>query len=157
VRKRLIASPEGDHAASAAEWIDVERCARVELTSEDSAYPIESALRVTDERGWRALEPGPQRIRFLFDRPTCIRGIHLVFHENEIGRTQEFSLHCTSEEGATREILRQQYTFSPPTTTCEVEDYEVTLAGVDSIELRLIPDINGNDVHASLSRWLLTC
>jgi hypothetical protein len=49
-----------------------------------------------------------------------------------------------------REILRQQYTFSPPGATREVEDYTVNLDGVTALELTIVPDISGGDARASL-------
>src|SRR5688572_759029 len=50
-------------------WLDLARLARVEVTSEDPAYPIEWALVPGAGSGWRAAEPGPQVIRLRFDVP----------------------------------------------------------------------------------------
>ena len=44
-------------------WLDLERIADVELTSEDSAHPIESALLPIGGSGWRAAQAGEQTIR----------------------------------------------------------------------------------------------
>jgi len=49
-----------------------------------------------------------------------------------------------------REILRQQFTFSPPGTTREVEDYTVDLNGVTALELTIVPDLSGGNARASL-------
>ena len=49
-----------------------------------------------------------------------------------------------------REIMRQQYNFSPPNVTSEIEDYVVDLDGVAALELLLIPDISGGLACASL-------
>jgi hypothetical protein len=51
--------------------------------------------------------------------------------------------------------VRQQYRFSPPSTTQEVEDYAVDLDGVTALELHIIPDISGGAVPASLAGWYL--
>jgi hypothetical protein len=155
MRKRLVGSAEGEGTAPADTWIDVEQCARVELTSEEPGHPIEAALGAADGPGWRAATPGRQTIRILFDQPTEIRRIQLAFREGGVARTQEFSLHWSDTGGASREILRQQYTFSPPTTTSQVEDYTVELRGATAIELAIVPDIQGSDARASLARWLL--
>jgi hypothetical protein len=48
--------------------------------------------------------------------------------------------------------VRQQYNFSPPGTTWEVEDYEIDLDGVTVLELKIVPDINGGRAHASLAQ-----
>ena len=51
-----------------------------------------------------------------------------------------------------REIVRQQYNFSPPGVTREFEDYTVDLAGVTALELRIVPDIGGGDARASVAQ-----
>jgi hypothetical protein len=51
-----------------------------------------------------------------------------------------------------REILRQQYNFSPPGMMREFEDYAVDLAGVTALELKIVPDISGGDARASLAQ-----
>jgi hypothetical protein len=48
--------------------------------------------------------------------------------------------------------LRQQYNFSPPGETREVENYEVDLDGVTALELKIVPDISGGSARASLTK-----
>ncbi len=56
-----------------------------------------------------------------------------------------------------REIVRQQYTFSPP-GTAEVENYRVDLDGVTALELRIVPNIGGGETRASVVTYLrCTC
>jgi hypothetical protein len=50
-----------------------------------------------------------------------------------------------------QEIVRQQWNFSPPHITTEVEDYRVDLSGVAVLELTIIPDIAGGVARASLN------
>jgi hypothetical protein len=51
-----------------------------------------------------------------------------VFEESETARTQEFVLRWSKGEGSSvREILRQQWNFSPPSSVREVEEYQVDL------------------------------
>ena len=52
-----------------------------------------------------------------------------------------------------REIVRQQYNFSPPEAIREVEDYDLNLDGVTALELTIIPDISGGSARASLAQW----
>jgi hypothetical protein len=71
----------------------------------------------------------------IFDQPERLRCISLVFEENEIKRTQEFVLRWSSDGGHSfREIVRQQWNFSPPNTTCEIEEYNVQLSDVTVLE-----------------------
>jgi hypothetical protein len=83
MRKRTINS--GSEAVSHAgdEWLDLERLAQVEITSESAEQPIESALIPDREPGWRAAQPGKQAIRVIFDQPVSIRRILLRFDEKK--------------------------------------------------------------------------
>jgi len=154
MRKRLIDQSPPDTSPAGQEWLDLEQLARVEVTSEDAGRPIESALG--DGPGWRAAEPGEQTIRLLFDLPLRLRRIRLVCREEEQERTQEFVLRWSSDGGRTfREILRQQYHFSPPGTVAETEDYRVDLDRMTVLELSIVPDVSGGSARASLTRLRL--
>jgi hypothetical protein len=153
MRKRIIGHGSPQVKADEAGWLDLERLAQVEITSEEVDYPIESALIPGTGSGWRAAQPGEQTIRLRFDGPLRVRRIHLVFHEEQQGRTQEFVLLWSPDGGQSYwEIVRQQYNFSPPASAREVEDYEIDLDGVTALELRIVPDISGGSVRASLAQ-----
>jgi len=156
MRKRIIGHGPGEVAAAEPGWLDLERLAQVEITSEDASYPIESALIPGTGSGWRAAQPGEQTICLLFAEPLRIKRIHLAFHEAEQERTQEFVLRWSSDGGQSyREIVRQQYNLSPPEAAREVEDYDVDLDGVTALELRIVPNISGGDARASLAQLRL--
>ncbi len=137
-------------------WLDLENLAQAELTSEDVSHPIESALKPNEGSGWRASEPGQQTVRLLFDKPLRVRHVRLVFHEDEQERTHEFVLRWSSDGGQSyREIVRQQYNFSLPDNTREIEDYAVDLAGLTALELSIVPDISGGSASASIAQLRL--
>ena len=137
-------------------WLDLQRLAQVEFTSEDATHPIESALSPEGGQGWRATEGGEQLIRFVFDEVQHIRRIQLLFDERQRAPTQEFVLRWLPDrEQSYREIVRQQYNFSPPDMVRELEDYTVDLVGVTALELSIVPDISGSDAFASVSRFLV--
>jgi hypothetical protein len=137
-----------------AEWLDIEKRARVEVTSEDPDFPIEGVFRTGRSTGWRAAAPGRQRIRLVFDEPTAIHRIQLQFSEIGIERTQEFTLRWGATEGGeTLEIVRQRWNFSPQGSTREVEDYRVDLSGVAVLELHIEPDVSQGHALASLDHW----
>lgn len=120
-------------------WRDLERIARVEITSEDPAFPIEHALGKTETTGWRAEGTGPQVIRLHFDEPQTIHRIQVHIIEKAVERSQEFAVYAGS--GAElREVVRQQFTFSPGGSTEEIEDYTVDLDRVTVLELKIDPD-----------------
>ncbi len=157
MRKRLI-SPTLETVRSRTEgWLDVERAATVEITSEEKEFPVESAFASGEAQGWRAAEAGPQTIRLVFDRPHELKRISLVFEESETTRTQEFVLRWSSDGGNSfREIVRQQWNFSPPETTREVEEYQVELSGITVLELTIVPNISGGTARASLKSLRLS-
>jgi hypothetical protein len=155
MQKRVVRAP-GQHVAPPARWLEVKDLAQVELTSEDPESPIEAAFNPGGDSGWRAAEPGTQTIRLLFNQPQPLRRIKLHFVEPTAERTQEFSLRWSSDGGRSfRELVRQQYTFSPDGATSEIEEFEVDLSAVTSLELTIIPDQGRGRAHASLAEWRL--
>lgn len=154
MRKRLVRSIAPGSPVLDQNWLDVAQLARVEVTSEDTSHPIEAALEPGDESGWRAAEPGEQTIRLLFDRPQRLTRVWLLFIEPDTPRTQEFVLRWAPSGGrSVQDIIRQQWTFGPPDTIREVEDYRVDLAEVAVLELAIIPDRSGGGARASLAQW----
>jgi hypothetical protein len=154
--KRIVGHHAQHVAASNQDWLNLDVLAQVEVTSEDAAHPIESGLLPGSESGWRAAQSGPQTVRLVFNQPQKIRRMHLEFREDELERTQQFVLRWSSNGGQTyREIVRQQYNFSPPGTTSECEDYPVDLDGVTTLELSIVPDISGGAARASLAQLRL--
>jgi hypothetical protein len=153
MQKRVVRPPAETRPAQA--WLDLEALAEAELTSEDPAHPIEAALQPLGA-GWRASEPGTQSIRLLFHEPQPLRRIRLRFDEAGAERTQEFSLRWSPDGGRSfRELVRQQYTFSPGGSTSETEELDVNLAAVTALELTIIPDQGHGRAHASLAEWRL--
>jgi hypothetical protein len=157
MRKRLITPiPQGASGLDEG-WLDLDSAAVVEVTSEEKEYPIESALVPGEKRGWRAADSGTQTIRLVFDQPQRLKRIALVFEEAEAERTQEFVLRWSGDGGRSfREIVRQQWNFSPPATTCENEDYRVALSDVAVLELIIVPDISRGAARASLKSLRLS-
>jgi len=152
MRKRQISPTPPSVPPSGQTWLDVEHTALVEVTSEENGFPIESALQETENHGWRAANPGTQTIRLIFDEPQKLRRIWLVFEDSENARTQEFVLRWSPDSGNSfRQIVRQQWNFSPPESIQEIEDYAVELSAVTTLELVIVPDKNGGTARASLA------
>ena len=157
MRKRLITPSPQDSPLIDEGWLDLESTAVVEVTSEDKEYPVEAALVSGETRGWRAANPGSQTIRLIFDKPQRLTRIALIFEETEIERTQEFLLRWSSDGGRSfREIVRQQWNFSPPATTREVEEYRAELSNVTVLELIIVPDKSRGTARASLKSLRLS-
>lgn len=141
-------------------WLDLGTLAQVEISSEDALYPVEQALSATtvtgarsDTQGWRAERPGPQTMRLRFDSPQTVKRVLLHFQETEQERSQEFSLHATMLDGGTKEIVRQQWSFSPGGSTSEQESYVVNLKNVTALTLWIDPDRGRDRYQATLASF----
>ena len=157
MRKRLIAPISQDAPSLNEGWLDLDRAAVVEVTSEEKEHPVESALVSGEVRGWRAADSGTQTIRLTFDEPQKLTRISLLFEESETERTQEFVLRWSPDGGRSfREIVRQQWNFSPPNAIREVEEYRVELSDVTVLELVIVPDISRRSARASLKSLRLS-
>ena len=156
MRKKILAPDTPAVPATSRIFMDLARVAQVEISSEDGSHPIEGALLPGPGSGWMAAGPGEQVVRLTFDEPTGLHHIGLLFREEFHSRTQEFVLRWSADSGTTwREIVRQQFNFSPPVTTTETEEYAVQLQGVTTLELRIVPEIGGGTARASLGRLRL--
>jgi hypothetical protein len=156
MRKRLIGPAPQQTAPPGQDWLNLEELAEVEITSENAAYPIEFALLSSGASGWRAGEAGTQTIRLLFIQPHRLRRIWMKFEETSQERTQEYVLRWSADRGQSfREIVRQQWNFSPQGATVETEDHQVELPAVTVLELIIIPDTRGGQAIASLERLRL--
>jgi hypothetical protein len=152
-KDRISTSTTESKPAGRQQWLDLAQIASVEFTSEDPAFPVDSCFS-EDGPGWRSANPGTQTIRLLFDQPRPVRRILLEFVETESERAQEFMLAWASERsGPFKEIVRQQWNFSPQGSTKEVEDYQVNLDGVSALELIIKPSLYGVHGLAKLARW----
>ena len=157
MRKRIIQQIQPDASASDEDgWLKIEELAEVEVTSEDTAHPIESALLPNYGTGWRAAEPGKQSVRLIFARPQQVGRIQLTFLEPTAERTQEYVLRWSSNGGRSyQEIVRQQWNFSPQGATSEREEHNVSLLEVTILEISIIPDVTGRTAFASMSQFRL--
>jgi len=156
MRKRIIAPVRQATSPPDDGWLNLEDLAEVEITSEDAAHPIESALLPTGGSGWRAGTPGKQTIRLLFADPLRLRRIWLHFEEHDQERRQEYVLRWSADGGQSfREIVRQQWNFSPQGATSETEDHHVDLPAVNVLELIILPDAGREPALASLTRLRL--
>jgi hypothetical protein len=157
MRKRVLDStpPPGDTTDNS-EWLKVQDLADVEVTSEAEGYPVETVFNFGAGPGWRAASPGIQRIGLVFDQPQSIRRMHLQFNEPKVARTQEFTVRWAGRpDELLKEVVRQQWNFSPDGSTVESEDYAIDLKGVSILELTIDPDRGAGKALASLADWRL--
>ena len=155
-KQKIRPGAQGNAAADHATWLDVGSLAQIDVTSQDTGHSIEAALIKDADTRWRARYPGRQMIRLRFDKPQKLSRIRLVFDEDQLDRIQEFVLRWSPDGGVSYwEIVRQQYSFSPPDNCQELEDYVVELDGLTILELDIIPDISDGEALASLAQLRL--
>ncbi len=150
--KRITRSLEETTAVPS--WFDLTDLADVDVTSENPASPIEGIFAREATTGWRADLPGVQTIRLRFRCPVRLTRIRLIFEETAETRTQEFVLRWQAAGAPNdRDILRQQFTFAPPGSMIEREDYRVDLINVTALELSITPHISGGHSIATLQQF----
>jgi hypothetical protein len=118
-------------------------------------HPIDQACdhrRRPSGSRWVAAAPGEQRLILAFDTPQTIRTISLEVEEPEVSRTQVLHVSVSSDGGQTyQELRRQEYTFSPPGTTFEREEWALTVEGVTHLQMVITPDKGGYPGRATLT------
>ena len=143
-----------EETTAAPRWFDLTDLADVDVTSESPGSPIEGVFDREAPAGWRADLPGVQTIRLRFHRPVRLTRIRLIFEETAETRTQEFVLRWQAAGAPDdRDILRQQFTFVPPGSMIEREDYRVDLINVSALELSITPHISGGHSIATLQQF----
>lgn len=152
MRKAVLNHATPDPRPALDTWLDLERIASAELSSEDSTHPFENAVRGRDKGGWRAASPGPQVIRIRFDQPRPLRRIRLEISEPG-ERSQEFCLSAIDAASQRRLIARQQWNFSPGGSTLEVEDFSVNLLEIAALELEIDPGRHDRQAIATLQSF----
>ncbi len=156
LRKQIIGQPTAiEDAHTDLRWLPLADLVSVELTSEDPRHPFDPVFDEGGDQGWRAGQPGRQTIRLRFDKPQTIHRIRLRFVDRDHERSQEFVLRFADHAGSMRDIVRQQWSFSPGGSVEEVEDYTVDLPTVSTLELEIDPDRGKNTVPATLAELLI--
>jgi hypothetical protein len=158
LRKEILAThPKTSGGRAAAK--DIARIATVLVTSEDAEHPIDHVFDGSRGRGarrWIAEQSGEQTLILAFDMPQTIRKVVVEVEETNISRTQEMDVSISDDGGHTyRELVRQEYTFSPSGTTFEREEWSVNAEGVSHFRLRIKPDKGDKACRATLTAVLL--
>lgn len=158
LRKQIL-DPRRGEPADASGVLDLPALARVLVSSEDGAHPVDLAFDGQGGPGatrWIAGEMGEQTLIVAFDRPQAIAAIRLEVEEPEVPRTQELQVAVSSDGGDSyREIVRQEYTFSPPGTCFERERWSAEAADVTHLRVVIRPDKGGAACRATVTTLAL--
>ena len=157
--RKLVCQPHPVTPDAATGEIDIATVATVLVTSEAPYHPIDLAF--DDHRGpggtrWIAGELGEQTLTLAFDAPQTFTQILLEVEELELPRTQELHLSLSCDGRTTyRELLRQEFNFSPPGTTFEREKWTVSAQEVTHLRLVIKPDKGSKACRATLTSLVL--
>jgi hypothetical protein len=151
-RPRLRKRPLDADAATigrADDEIDIAGCASVAYSSEDPAHPVEHLFDGHSGPGatrWMSARPDTvEHIVLEFDQPQTIARLVYEVEEATRERTQEIRVEVSEDGGQTyRQILVQEYTFSPRGATYQREDQRFDLHGVTHLRLTIVPNKNGS-------------
>ena len=158
LRKQVLRESHIKPCQSGAEK-DVATLATVLVTSEDPQHPIDHVFdhrRGPGGSRWIAEGPGEQTVILAFDTPQTIRRLVVEIEEPDVSRTQELQVSVSRDGGrAYRELLRQEYNFSPPGTTFEREEWVLPDEAVSHLKLTIKPDKGGGPYRATLTSLAL--
>jgi hypothetical protein len=134
---------------------DIPTLATVFVTSEAPGHPIDHVFDSRRGPGgtrWIAAADGEQTVIVAFDTPQTIREIAVETEEPTASRTQVLCLSLSEDGGETyRERLRQEFTFSPPGTTFEREEWSVPAERVTHLRVVIQPDKGNAPRRATLT------
>jgi hypothetical protein len=157
--RKQVGSTRSHEPASFESEISIPDVATVQVTSEEADHPIDNAFDHNRGPGgsrWIADGPGEQTVILLFDSPQTIRTIGLEVEELAVNRTQELSVSVSSDGGRTyRELVRQEFNFSPPATTFERVRWSTSEAAATHLRLEIKPDKGGRIGRATLTALTL--
>jgi hypothetical protein len=158
MRKQILTSQPATVAPIPGE-LDLAILATVAVTSEAAGHPVENAFdhrRGPGGSRWIAAAPGEQSIILAFDTPQTICHVSLEVEETQNSRTQQLHLSVSHDGGDSyRELLRQEFVFSPSGSTFEREEWTVVADHVTHLRLGLKPDQGGGSCLASVTTLAL--
>jgi hypothetical protein len=130
-------------------WLDLDEVAEVTI--------VAGGRRMRRSAGvWSADCPGEQTIEVRFHAPTSVSRLRVICSEVAQSRTQEMTVWASLRRGEQhREVVRQQFNFSPNGATEEVEEYALSLEAVSAIQLRVVPSIDGRAAVARVTELRL--
>jgi hypothetical protein len=133
------------------QWLDPDVVAEVTLVCD--------GRRTARSRGvWSSDSPGEQMIEMRFHEPMSVSLLRIICSEPQQSRTQEMTVWASLHRGEQhREVVRQQFNFSPYGATEEIEQFVVELDDVSAIQLRIVPSIDGRRAVARVDGLWLAC
>ena len=150
MRKRLM-SEQSVRPPERPGEIDIASRATLAYSSEDPAHPVEHLIDGHYGPGSTHWASGrtnaTERIVLEFDHPQRISRLVYEVEERWQERTQEVRVEVSSDHGRTyRQVLVQEYTFSPQGAIFQHEELRLELPAVTHLSLTIVPNKSGSGV-----------
>jgi F5/8 type C domain len=148
LRKRLL-EPDGARLARASDEVDIASCATIAYSSENPAHPVEHLLDGRSGPGatrWISARPDViEQVVVEFDQLQTISRLMYEVEEAVRERTQEVRVEVSEDRGRTyRQLLVQEYTFSPRGATYQREEQRLNLHQVSHLRFTIVPSKSGS-------------
>jgi F5/8 type C domain len=105
-------------------------------------------LRLRGDTRWASARPdATEHIVLEFDQLQAISRLVYEVEESEQARRQEVRVEVSTDRGRTyRQVLVQDYTFSPHGATFQHEDLRLELPAITHLRLTIVPNKGGSGV-----------
>jgi len=148
IRKRLLEDARLQPPNSGRE-VNVTAGATIGYSSEEPGHPVDSIFDGRDGPGgtfWQsARENTSETLLIEFDQPQNISRLIFEAEERQLERTQEVRLEVSCDGGSSfRQLLVQEFVFSPRGATFQREDLRVGVSGASHLRLVIVPNKNGS-------------
>jgi F5/8 type C domain len=148
IRKRLLEDARLLPTISSAE-LNVAAGATIAYSSEEPAHPVDSMFDGRDGRGgtfWEsARENTAETLLIELDQRQSISRLIFEAEERQLERTQEVRVEVSCDGGNSfRQLLVQEFVFSPGGATFQREDLRVGVEGASHLRLTVVPNKNGS-------------
>jgi len=150
IRKRLMSDKVSMTQDSAGE-IDIARYAALAYSSEDPKHPLEHLIDRHFGQGatrWASAVPdATEYIALEFDHVQGISRLIYEVEERQEQRTQEVRIEVWSaRDRSYRQVLVQDFNFSPQGATFEHEDVQLDLPAISHMRLTIVPNTRGSGI-----------
>ncbi len=159
MRKRLM-SEQISECVDRPGQIDVASLATFRYSSEDPDHPLDHLIDGRCGRGgtrWASARANTTEcIELEFEPAQQISRLIYEAEEHRVERTQQVRVEISTDHGRMyRQVLAQDYTFSPEGATFQHEDIHLELRPITHLRLTIVPNKGGSGVATLTSLRLL--
>jgi len=160
MRKRLMSAQVSDCAGGQGR-IDIAGLALFRFSSEDPEHPLEHLVDGCCGRGatrWAGAQADTTEcIELEFEPAQEISRLIYEVEESGVERTQQVRVEISTDQGRIyRQVLAQDYNFSPYGATFQREEVDLNGRPITHVKLTIVPNKGGSGVATLTSLQLLT-